>query len=306
MPPLFSVVIPTYNRAHRILRAVESVLSQTFKDFEIWVIDDGSVDDTEAVLRPFEGRLNYWHQRNGGVANARNTGIEKSRGAYIAFLDSDDWWYPRKLEVVARAIEENPSAGLFYSKFDVSDHTCRKLWTPHIRGVSGHAYKALLVKDFVATSTAVVRKDCFDQAGMFDTALSGCEDWDMWIRIARFFPIQFIPEILVAYERLSPDSLGVTTPWVTAAEEVVNKAIYADDQLEPVVKRQMYFSLAFFKGLVHLGRREDALARKGFRTALSLNPLAWKAWIYLIVLSFPTLRRRLPQRIKLAMRLPEA
>ncbi len=155
MKPLFSVIIPTYNSASKITRAVKSVLAQTFKEYEIWVIDDGSTDETRSVLEPFGTQVHYHYQANQGVAGARNQGARYASGAYLAFLDADDWWYPEKLERVAQAISAAPEVGLFYSQVDFFNEAGTKLWTYHSEDRGSRNYHTLLLRDFVLTSSAV-------------------------------------------------------------------------------------------------------------------------------------------------------
>jgi glycosyltransferase involved in cell wall biosynthesis len=320
MGPLFSVIIPTYNRAHKAMRAVQSVLAQTFDDYEIWVIDDGSTDDTRSVLSSLkDGRLNYVCQSNAGVAIARNTGIARARGKYIAFLDSDDRWYPTKLERIAQAIDIRPDIGLFYSRAEYVRETGTKLWTPNIRDVGDNGYRALLEGNFVAISAAVVKKRCFDIVGGFDTPV-GCEDWDMWIRISRFFPICMIDDALVIIEHLSSGSRSFSDGsrsfsdgsrssyqyYVSVLDKVLDKAFRADPQLGMAAKRRIRAAVAYTKGRIYLWVSEDSSALQEFRRSITLNRTNWRALIYLGLLYLPWLRRLLPQSVKRALCLPEA
>src|ERR1051326_205992 len=117
--PQVSVIIPTYNSAHYLADAVESVLSQTFQDIEVLIIDDGSTDETETVIQRYGSLVRCFRQRNSGVAVARNRGIEESRGEYVAFLDADDTWLPHKLERQLAALDECSDYGACYSAFTV-------------------------------------------------------------------------------------------------------------------------------------------------------------------------------------------
>ena len=203
-PPLFSVIIPTYNRTAKLVRAVESVLQQTCQDFDLWVIDDGSTDATQEALEPFAGRLNYCYQANQGTCVARNTGIQNSNGRYIAFLDSDDHWLPDKLAVIEEAIQAHPEVGVFYSSVTNVDEDGRILWEVHAREVHGSAYIEMLKADFMVLSSVVVKRECLKETGLFDAALKMSEDWDLLIRLARQYPILAVPETLVIFEYGSP------------------------------------------------------------------------------------------------------
>jgi len=305
MTPLFSVIIPTYNRAQTVLRCVESVYAQTFENYEIWIIDDGT-DNTEDLLRPFADRLHYRRGPASGVAAARNAGIASAQGAYVAFLDADDRWYPRKLECVAQSIQLRPDVGLFYSKVDYVDATGKRLWVPNTRDPGDDGYIALLEGNFIVNSSVVVKKECLQQAGGFDTVLSGCEDWDLWIRLARAYPIKLIPEVLTAYEYMSEGSFTSRLEfWLNASNEMMEKALGADPSLGRGAQRRIRSRLASTKGRICLNARDDAQALREFGQAVALDLRNWRALIYLGVLTMPLVRRILPHRVKLALRLPE-
>ena len=305
MPPLFSVIIPTYNRSGKVMRAIQSVWNQTFQDYEIWVIDDGA-DNTEEILGSYQGRLHYRRGANAGVAAARNAGISWAQGKYVAFLDSDDWWYPHKLERIVRAMEAHPGIGLFYSQLEYVNGRGEKLWRPRIREVGGNGYFSLLEGNYVANSSAVVKKECLERVGGFDTKLPGCEDWDMWIRIARYYPIQIIPEALVAYEYLSEGSFSSKyLPWLKAQETVIAKALAENPELSLGLRRRIRSSLAYMKGRTCLGARDERMGLEEFKKSISLNPLNWRALFYYGLLRVPRLRQKLPRQIKRRLQLPE-
>ncbi len=201
--PTVSVVIPTYNRAHLTGTTLQSVLSQTYQDFELIIVDDGSIDNTEEVVKAFtDERLRYIRmEKNSGTAGVpRNKGIEASRGEFIAFLDSDDEWLPEKLEKQINKFKSvPPEVGLIHSGFYIIREAEKRIIesTPTDRGdVFQSAVKGSLA---VAVGTTLVRKECFQKAGVFDTELLGSEDWEMLIRLARYYQFDFVPEILVKY-----------------------------------------------------------------------------------------------------------
>ena len=202
--PLISVVVPTYNRAHLLGEALDSVFSQSFKDYEVIVIDDGSTDGTEAFVRSRYGdRLRYLKQENRGISGARNRGIELAQGRYIAFLDSDDKWLPEKLEKQAAYMEANPSVGLL---------STRLYRYPIVRGEEKREQteicppdfpkgflELLTGKNYVPTTTTMVRRECLEKVGGFDPELKVAEDWDLWLRIARHYGIFCLPDILAEH-----------------------------------------------------------------------------------------------------------
>jgi len=197
--PKVSVVIPTYNRAQFIVRALESVFAQTYKNYEIIVIDDGSTDDTPQVMKQFDGRLNYIRKENGGSASACNRGIAESKGEYIAFLDSDDYWTPEKLAEQVKVLDSQPKVGIVYSRMPIINEKGERLGTKPA-GISGKNFKELLeVWGDLPTSTVMTRRACFDKAGFFDPALKTMQDIDMWLRIARFYDLYEIEGKVLAY-----------------------------------------------------------------------------------------------------------
>jgi len=199
--PTVSVIIPTYNRAHLIGRAIQSVLDQTYQDFEIKVVDDSSADETEEIVRKFKDkRIQYIrHTQNKGGPAARNVGIKMASGEFIGFLDDDDEWLPKKLEKQMRIFHgASPRIGVVYTGFwRIQDN--KKTYMPVAipRKNAGVMHENLLKQNFVDTSTAIVRRKCFNKAGMFDETLPAYQDWEMWIRISRSYDFFSLREALV-------------------------------------------------------------------------------------------------------------
>ena len=192
--PKVSVIIPTYNRGNFILSAIESVLAQNYRNFEIIVVDDGSTDDTQIQLKKFTDKIKYFYQPNQGISSARNTGIRFAQGEYIAFLDSDDLWLGDKLMIQTQILDSDPSLALTYASMLIFDEK------GHYHGrkpskISGSNFQELIEKGgHFPTSTVMIRKRCFKRAGLFDENLSLLEDFDMWLRISRLYRIGPIVE----------------------------------------------------------------------------------------------------------------
>jgi glycosyltransferase involved in cell wall biosynthesis len=210
--PTVSVVIPTYNRAHLVGRAIKSVLEQTYQDYQLLVIDDASTDATEQAVLDFrDPRVSYVrHPRNLGGSAARNTGIREAKGTYIALLDSDDTWLPKKLEEQVKKLRTLPDkVGVVYAGANhVVEETgeVKKATVPIHRG---KVFDNLLERNFLASPTPLIRAQCFAEAGLFDEELPSCQDWDMWIRISRHYEFDFVQKILAEHyvhdERISAD-----------------------------------------------------------------------------------------------------
>ena len=205
--PLVSVIIPAFNAARYVPATLNSVRSQTFRDFEVLVVNDGSPDtpQLERALEPFGARIRYIQQANRGPSSARNTGIREARGKYIAFLDSDDLWFPEHLANQVSALQKDPSLGLTYANgIHVEDETPVSTAfdrTPQREPVT---FDSLLREDStVSTSSTVALRRALLEAGLFDEGLHRCEDFDLWLRMAhQGIRISFTHKIQI-YHRLA-------------------------------------------------------------------------------------------------------
>ncbi|MBF0503854.1 MAG: glycosyltransferase [Candidatus Omnitrophica bacterium] len=201
MTPKVSVIIPTYNRGQYITQAIESVLSQTFLDYEIIVIDDGSTDNTQEILKKYKNEIKSIRHENQGISKTRNSAINQSCGEYLAFLDSDDYWTSEKLAQQVKVLDSHPNVGIVYARMPIINEKGEKIGMKPA-GVSGKNFKELLeVWGDLPTSSIMVRRDCFTKAGLFDVSLDTMEDIDMWIRIAQFYDLYEIENKVLAYYR---------------------------------------------------------------------------------------------------------
>lgn len=195
--PFFSVIIPSYNRHSLLRKAIDSVLSQTFKDFELIVVDDGSTDKTPEIQNEYGNRILYISQENKGVSSARNAGIKVSSSPYIAFLDSDDLWMPEKLDSHHSFIMDNPQ---------ISVHQTDEIWIRNGRRVnpkikhkkkSGDIFIESLALCLISPSSVVIKKKILNKYGLFDENMPVCEDYDLWLRIASDEKIGLIDKKLI-------------------------------------------------------------------------------------------------------------
>ena len=201
--PTVSVVVPAYNRELTLPRTLDSVLAQTYADFEVLVVDDGSADGTAAVAEAYagrDGRVRLLRQpRNAGVSAARNRGLREARGEFVAFLDSDDEWLPEMLaRQVGRFREVPDDVGLVYCGVEtVVEGGAGWTFRPRHRG---DVYGRLLLKNVVHTGSAVmVRRRVVESAGLFDEGIPAIEDYEYWLRVARHHPFDFVEDPLVRY-----------------------------------------------------------------------------------------------------------
>jgi glycosyltransferase involved in cell wall biosynthesis len=203
--PKVSVVVSCYNYARFLPAAVASLQAQTYANIEILVIDDGSTDETPAVaaqLAAADPRVVSFRQANEGQAGAKNAGIRRSTGEFIAFLDADDRWDPSKLEKQMKLFAE-PSVGVVFSRMKPVDEAGRPLsdrdTAPERQPRRGRVTEALFLDNFVPFSSAVVRRSVFDQVGMMDTTISMGIDWDLWLRASVHVLFDFVDEELMEY-----------------------------------------------------------------------------------------------------------
>jgi glycosyltransferase involved in cell wall biosynthesis len=186
---MISVIIPNYNQQKYIRDALQSVFTQTHRDFEVIVIDDGSTDESKKIIDEYGDEVRYIWQENKGLAGARNTGIKAARGEFVAFLDADDIWLPTYLETMQQLIAQHPEGTLYYCGAQCIDNEGNRLpqivGQPIPAGTNPEAmYQFLLRSNFLIPSTITVRRDVLLDAGLFDEALRYCEDIDLWLRIA--------------------------------------------------------------------------------------------------------------------------
>ncbi|MER2152809.1 MAG: ATP-grasp fold amidoligase family protein [Solibacillus sp.] len=214
--PLVSIIVPTFNRAQLVKEAISSVLNQTYRNFEIIVIDDNSTDNTaELISKINDGRIYYFRlNKNQGAPAARNLGLKKASGQLIAFLDSDDQWVSKKLEKQIALFEREQQIGLVYTGIKFINSQFERILVPKVRG---DISKSILKKNYVGpTSSVVIKKALIDEVGGFDVTLPSCQDWDLFIRIGQVCEIDYIAEPLVLYfehegTRISTNPKAVVT-----------------------------------------------------------------------------------------------
>ena len=303
--PAVSVVIPAYNRAASIGAAIASVLRQTFADFEVVVVDDGSTDGTLAAARAVaDPRLRVVAApRNLGAAGARNLGVAEARGTWIAFQDSDDEWLPDKLtRQMARLATGEDWVGAYCGLLTVgaldprpgARTRLRYVPDPAVTPAEGNILEALLVRNLISTQTLVVRRDLFLALGAFDAEMTPIEDWDFALRLAARGPVAFVDEPLV-HQHFSPNSI---TRWARRRRESQQRMITKNMALfagRPRLLARQYYSLAGdsrMAGDLAAARRYLALA---VRTEPA-NPRPWAMALYVAGLGLLAPLRRTPDR----------
>ncbi|MBX7149342.1 glycosyltransferase [bacterium] len=255
-----SVIIPTYNRLVVLKRAIESVLCQTHRDFELIIVDDGSTDGTVEFLRTIEDeRLRVISISHAGVSAARNKGITNSRSELVAFLDSDDEWMDDKLEKQLQYIHNNP---------DVRVVQTEEIWVRDGKRVnpmkkhkkhSGWIFEPCIPLCIVSPSAVMIHQEVFKKCGMFDESLPACEDYDLWLRIALEYPIITMDEKLIVKYGGHADQLSRTTPVMDSYRILALKKILNHPKITPSQKKMVEESIAAREKIIQQG----ALKRLG-------------------------------------------
>jgi glycosyltransferase involved in cell wall biosynthesis len=244
--PTISVVIPTYNAESTILETISSVQEQTFLDFELIVIDDGSTDRTLELLHSIgDNRLRIFSYENGGVAVARNRGISHATGEFIAFLDQDDLWTPDKLELQLAALQRHPEAGVAYSWTYFMDEKegSRSFHPGEPVFFEGNVYADLLVKNFIASgSNVLIRRQAIESVGEFDPKCAGADEWDYCLRLAINWSFVVVPRLQIFYRRHSNATSSKMEKMKKVCLVVLEKAYQvAPQSLQHLKKKSLAF-----------------------------------------------------------------
>ncbi len=207
--PLISVIIPVYNSTTTIQTTLHSVFQQTFREFELIIVDDGSTDQTLEIVRQYQdNRLQVMACSHRGASVSRNQGLYQSKGEYIAFLDGDDVWTPDKLEKQFQALKANPAAAVAYSWTDYIDEVGNPLYPGSHVSLNGQVYPQLLIRNFLESgSNPLIERQALIQVGGFDESLQGGQDWDLYLRLAAKYQFITVPQVQIYY-RVSSHSIS--------------------------------------------------------------------------------------------------
>jgi glycosyltransferase involved in cell wall biosynthesis len=282
-PPqdLVSVVIATFNMGRYLPQAVQSVLSQTYTNVEILIIDDGSTDDTAQIIRRWEQdeRVRVYRQSNGGQAQARNRGVALSKGRYVAFLDADDEWLSHKLSR-QMPLFANPQVGVVYSEYECMDGEGRALPKPPTRMYRGRVTAALLIDNFVSFQTAVVRRECLERHGAFDESVRMGDDYDLWLRLSAHYEFDFIPQPTARYRVWSGQMSKNYRRRYESAIRTMQRFLEHNPGLVSTAQIRAAWAHTYTgRGNNTLWQeRKRAAAMQDYLRALSFRPHHWPAW----------------------------
>ena len=257
-----SVIIPTYNRKHTLQRAIDSVLAQTFKPFEIIIVDDGSKDGTKEWLLQNYPSVQYIHQPNNGVSSARNKGIQISQGSWIALLDSDDEWMPEKLEYQSRFLEMNRDSSFCHTNEIWIRNGVRVNQMKKHKKYGGDIFKHCLDICRISPSSSIIKKDVFEEVGAFDESLTVCEDYDLWLRVTAKFNILFLDEPLIKkygghLDQLSRVPEGIEQYRIRSLEKILSMGLLTETQFRSAKDMLIYKLNIYAKGLKKRDKYEE-------------------------------------------------
>jgi len=298
---LVSVIIPAYNSATHIADAIDSVLQQDYSPLEILVIDDGSTDNTIEIVESYGDRVRLIKQPNRGSAAARNNGIQNARGEYIAFLDADDIWWPRKIGYQLESLAQS-NCTMAYSRFilwkadeggvysppgiEFANETNQNLSRGNI--LTGYPYPELLLDCIVWTSTVIVKKDELEKIGLFDESLRKGQDYDLWLRLSRSVKMLGLQQPTALY-RIHPDNITAKVSDVNYGYLILSRAVERwgeagpDGRLPP--RGSVSASLArlsFDHGYAHFHRGSPRVAADAFQNSLKHAGLRFKTILLLL------------------------
>lgn len=285
-----SIIIPCYNASATVRETLDSVMSQTFRDFEIIAVDDGSNDDTGAILATYAshigGRFHLLRQQHSGPYVSRNAAIANACGRYIAFLDSDDIWRNTKLEQQIRFMEERPWLGLSYTeaiKIDSHGQPIQPiLASPAYRG---YCFRELLVCNRIVTSSVIVRRAVFDRTGTFDEEFFARGDWEMWTRIAAEFELDYVPESLTLHRthstNMSQDIDKMRLLHFRIIEKNAQQYAHMGTDVKDLI-REAYHAAYLGYGVQYYYKGQMDRARRDLLQAIRINPRHAEDYVYLL------------------------
>jgi glycosyltransferase involved in cell wall biosynthesis len=304
--PEVSVIIPTCNRPKLLSAAIHSVIGQSFRDFEIVVVDDASDFFTADLVKSFQDNRVRWirHEQRRGGAAARNTGIRNSAGEFVAFLDDDDEWHPEKLSRQVAVLKESSSAvGVIYTGCEAVDRVSGEVRAKKIPVHKGDLSDILLQGNCIgSTSSVLMRRQCFEVVGMFDESLPSFQDYDLWIRLSRVFQFEYIADCLLKYH-LHSTKIWTNPEAIRRGTDMLLEKYGASPSLR---KRCGGYYLSAAAQFCEVGDNKNA--RAALRRAILLDPYGFRPYLYYVLslLSRTTYQRFQHYKGSLLSSLPSA
>ena len=257
-----SVIIPTYNRKHLISRAIKSVINQSFKPFEIIIVDDGSDDGTYEFINQFFREIKLIRQSNNGVSSARNLGIKNAKGNWIAFLDSDDEWFSKKLELQKKAIDHSDKYLISHTNEIWIRNGVRVNQMKKHQKYGGYIFEKSLDICRISPSSVLINRKIFEDIGKFDETLKICEDYDFWLRISSKYPVLFLDELLIKKygghkDQLSKNTIGIEQYRIQSLEKILKNIKLNNSQFNSAIFMILKKLDIYKKGLIKRKKSEE-------------------------------------------------
>lgn len=278
--PLISIITPTYNRADFLGEAIDSVLAQTFDDFELIVVDDGSTDNTSSLVKEYsDHRIRYFYQANQGQSVARNRALEKAKGEYICFLDSDNVWLENKLKKSLEVFKAHPKVDVVYADCILIDEDGNELSRKNMKRYSGLIAKYMIKDNCVSMNTTMTKRECFNRFGGFDEDCKVADDYDLWLRFSGHYNFHYISEYFVNYRvmknQISSDKKRrfdsnerIIKSFLKRFPDVLSKSEVQEGLAVFYMRKSRYFS--------SVGNR--SVAFEAFSKAFFLKPFSPNVW----------------------------
>jgi len=280
--PRVTVITPTYNREKFLPEAIDGVLAQTFGDFELIVVDDGSTDNSREILEAYQARdsriRTFW-QENQGQSVARNVALAEARGAFICFLDSDNYWPAEKLQQQITLFDENPSVDVIYGDIITVDEDGREHTRLNMTRHSGHIAKWMLRDNCVSMNTAMARRECFDQMGGMSGQRRVADDYDLWLKFSARYQFLYVPKFWAFYRVMDDQISSDKTARFDSNEAIIHN--FRKNYPDAVTQQEFDAGFAVFyvrkaRYLASVGRKKEAYGE--LAKALGYRPFGKVVW----------------------------
>ena len=278
---LISIITPTYNREAFLPVAIESVLAQSYKEFELIIVDDGSTDNSRELINAYvdkDPRVKYLYQENQRQSVARNYALSIAKGDFICFLDSDNYWPHDKLEKSLKAFEQHPEADIVYGDCITIDEQGNELHRNNMRRYSGSIAAFLLKDNFVSMNTTMTRRRCFNEMGGMSGKRRVADDYDLWLKFSARYRFQYIPEFLAYYRVMENQISSNKKLRFETNEKIILDFLAAFPDAVSEYEKKAGLTAFYTRKARHYAASDKKEAYKAIRIALGINPFSLGVW----------------------------
>lgn len=278
---LISIITPTYNREAFLPAAIESVLAQSYKEFELIIVDDGSTDNSRELINTYaekDSRVRYLYQENQRQSVARNYALSIAKGDFICFLDSDNYWPHDKLEKSLKAFEQYPDADIVYGDCITIDEQGSELHRNNMCRYSGKIAALLLKDNFVSMNTTMTRRKCFNEMGGMSGKRRVADDYDLWLKFSARYRFQYIPEFLAYYRVMENQISSNKKLRFETNENIILDFLAAYPDAVNEQEKKAGLTAFYTRKARHYAASDKKEAYSAIRTALGINPFSLGVW----------------------------